>query len=139
MPSGQVEEVARRQDAERTSIAQARAQSATELSTSRRLKADLARAFAVQQRQAKSTADVPFTPFSGRPLLDRHGGGGVGAGVGVGFDRRGFGEVAGVSMSDMAAGTMPNGEGGRACQSICCFWCRLFCWLCEVLTWGICW
>lgn len=47
----QVEEAARRQDEERTLIAQARAQSATELSTSRRLKSELARAVTAHEKQ----------------------------------------------------------------------------------------
>ncbi|CAM9661664.1 unnamed protein product [Scytosiphon promiscuus] len=84
MRSVQVEEAARRLEAERTSIAQARgrktreeAQSATELSTSRRLKGELSRAVAAQQRRGtkgmQAAADVVL---SSRTMpLGRHGGG----------------------------------------------------------------
>lgn len=78
---------------------QARAQSATELSTSRRLKAELSRAFAAQQRHgARGTptpADVVLS--SHRVPLGQHGGGVVsdgggdmGAGSSVGFGGSGF-------------------------------------------------
>ena len=83
--SAQVEQVARLQETERTSTAQARAQSATELSTSRRLKAELTRAVAFQERQARGAA-VDSDRF-----LRRHNGGDMGAGTGVGFNRLGIG------------------------------------------------
>ncbi|CAN0223461.1 unnamed protein product [Pylaiella littoralis] len=92
--SVQVEEAARRLEAERTSIAQARAQSATELSSTRRLKAELSRAFAFQQRQqAKGMETATDIVLSTRSAsLGQHAGGGdTGAGLGVGFDRQGFG------------------------------------------------
>lgn len=69
----QVEETARRQDADRTSIAQAKAQSATELSTSRRLKSELTRAVSVHQRNVGYGLDLvarrPFGSGSGSMLL----------------------------------------------------------------------
>lgn len=72
----QVEQEERRQDADRTSIAQARAQSATELSTSRRLKSDLARAFAAGQRRSKMLYDVKsaLSPNSTPPCVCHVGG-----------------------------------------------------------------
>lgn len=78
-------------------VSQARAQSATELSTSRRLKAELSRAFAFQQRQqAKGTAAAAGIVLSSRtaPLGQRGGGGDIGAGIGIGFDGQGLGAEA---------------------------------------------
>ena len=83
--SAQVEQVARSQETERTSTAQARAQSATELSASRRLKAELTRAVAFQERQARGTT------VENHRFLRRHNGGDMGAGTGVGFNRLGIG------------------------------------------------
>lgn len=114
-PTRQVEEAARRQDAERTSIAQARAQSATELSTSRRLKAELARAFAAQQRRAAGTFGVrPPTPIVSHASLVRHGLRNAGAGIGVGIDRRGFSGEGGATVytasREATTGTRGGGE-----------------------------
>lgn len=71
------------------SVVQARAQSATELSTSRRLKTELARAFAAQQRQrgVGTAADMVLSSRAS-PLDRQHAGGGgdTGAGLAIGVD-----------------------------------------------------
>lgn len=113
LPTRQVEESARRQDAERTSIAQARAQSATELSTSRRLKAELARTFAAQQRRAAGTFDVcPPTPIVSHASLVRHGLRDAGVGIGVGLDRRGFSGEGGATVSTASREATTGIRGG---------------------------
>lgn len=96
--SAEVEQVARLQETERTSTAQARAQSATELSTSRRLKAELARAVALQERQTRG--DVNSYGF-----VQRQNSGDMGAGTGVGFNRLGIGGGPPHSMQDVPSKT----------------------------------
>lgn len=85
-------------------VSQARAQSATELSTSRRLKAELARAFAAQQKQqVRGLGTVADMVLSSRasPLDRQHSAGGdVGAGLAIGVEGRGSsgGAAAGAMM-----------------------------------------
>ncbi|CAM9564149.1 unnamed protein product [Ectocarpus sp. 6 AP-2014] len=103
--SVRTEEAARRLEAERSSIAQAshnlQAQSATELSTSRRLKAELSRAFAIQQRQqakgkSAAAADVALSHRNMSP------GEQAGSGRGGGGDTGGGGSVV-VKMPGLPA------------------------------------
>lgn len=69
--AAQVEESARRQDEERTIIAQARAQSATELSVSRRLKSELTRAVVAQQNQRRHMSQPMLMPGDVNPTALR--------------------------------------------------------------------
>lgn len=111
----QVEGAARRQESERTSIARARAESATELSTSRRLKSELARTFAIQQRHAKGVLDALPVPFANRPSLGQHGGGDAGAGIGAGVGRRGISKEQAVEIASVPnqVAIGPGGAGGN--------------------------
>lgn len=95
-------------------VVQARAQSATELSTSRRLKAELARAFAAQQRQhargVGTAADVVLSSRSS-PLDRQYGGGGggdTGAGGAIGVGGRGSGGGAVVGAMRAIPGLPPD-------------------------------
>eukprot|EP00903_Cladosiphon_okamuranus_P008996 g8606.t1 len=124
LQSARVEEVARRLETERTSIAQARARSATELSTSRRLKAELARAFAAQQRQqARGVGTAADMVLSSRtsPLYGQHsagGGGDTGAGLAIGVNGRGSGGGASVSAMMMMPGVPPGAISGQPASGL---------------------